>query len=670
MIAENPSGKFRPDIEGLRAIAILLVVASHAGVPWLAGGFIGVDVFFVLSGFLITGKLVQEISETGRLRLLTFYVRRLRRLLPALLVMLLVVGLASRWLLSPTAQPEQFFTAQMAALWLSNFHFALGNIDYFSAGSESNLYLHTWSLGVEEQFYLVWPAIVLWMWEKDAKDETARLKSGMAAVALLSLFACIVLTWATPLLAFYVMPMRAWQFALGALAWLLFFRKPANLLRHPSTVGAMGILGLAMILASALWLDRNHPYPGIWATLPTAGTVLMICSGSLLAPNQWVGRLLSLQPLQWIGRVSYSWYLWHWPVLLLGFALTGSHTPGYSALLVGVSLVLATISYQLVEAPMRHWKKWQEYPRVAVFVSLACMAIVCLADNHWIQQAHRSLQAPSIQRYVAARVDAPRIYRMGCDDWYFSAEVRICAFGPQTAKHTAILIGDSHAGQWFPAVEKALEKRDWRLLVITKSSCPMVEEPVFYARIGRDYVECTQWRHTALQKIKQIAPDLLLIGSTQYDFTQKQWTEGTAKVLGEVSPVSGRVFLLVDTPKLSFDGPDCLMAHALRPEWLTGFRPCSTPSLSPQAAQVIHWLEAAAGRFPNVTVLDMTDGICPAGLCRAKQGDIVVYRDYQHLTGSFAATLAQPMSERLFPNEAAPDSASSGVKASDGNIEE
>ena len=131
------------------------MVAAHAGVPWLAGGFIGVDVFFVLSGFLITGKLVQEATATGRIRLLPFYVRRLRRLLPALLLMLLVVGLASTWLLSPFEQSEQLFTAQMAALWLSNFHFALGNFAYFAAGSETNLYLHTWSLGVEEQFYLV-----------------------------------------------------------------------------------------------------------------------------------------------------------------------------------------------------------------------------------------------------------------------------------------------------------------------------------------------------------------------------------------------------------------------------------------------------------------------------------------------------------------------------------
>lgn len=200
---------FRPDIEGLRAVAILLVAAAHAAVPWLASGFIGVVVFFVLSGFLITGKLVQEATATGRIRLLPFYVRRLCRLLPALLLMLVAVGAASRWLLSPAALGEQFLTAQMAALWLSNFHFAIGNLDYFAPGSERNLYLHTWSLGVEEQFYLLWPALVLWLLARDGERGLTRLKMGMDMVLVASLLGCIALTRDAPLLAFYMMPLRA-----------------------------------------------------------------------------------------------------------------------------------------------------------------------------------------------------------------------------------------------------------------------------------------------------------------------------------------------------------------------------------------------------------------------------------------------------------------------------
>ena len=309
MISTNTDHlRFRPDIEGLRAIAVLLVVAAHAGVPWLAGGFVGVDVFFVLSGFLITGKLVEEATTTGRIRLLAFYVRRLRRLLPALLLMLLVIGLASTWLLSPSEQSAQFFVAQMAALWLSNFHFALGNIDYFAAGSETNLYLHTWSLGVEEQFYLVWPTLVLLLLIRGSERSESRLKLGMLVVLVVSLLACIALTQTEPLLAFYMMPLRAWQFAAGALVWLIFARDAQRPIPSITRVApVLGFLGLALILCCGGWLDKQRAYPGAWAILPTLGAVLVVLAGSPSAGQRGVHNLLALPVLQWLGRISYSW---------------------------------------------------------------------------------------------------------------------------------------------------------------------------------------------------------------------------------------------------------------------------------------------------------------------------------------------------------------------------
>src|ERR1700728_1796466 len=183
---------YRSDIEGVRAVAILLVVAVHAGVPWLGGGFVGVDVFFVLSGFLITGLLVQEITDTGRLRFAEFYVRRLRRLLPALIVMLLIVRTLAALLLAPGEQGGQASAAAMAALWLSNVHFAFARLDYFAPGTETNLFLHTWSLGVEEQFYLILPALLVWLLGRDGHRGMARLKVGMFVVLGVSLAACVV----------------------------------------------------------------------------------------------------------------------------------------------------------------------------------------------------------------------------------------------------------------------------------------------------------------------------------------------------------------------------------------------------------------------------------------------------------------------------------------------
>ncbi|MFO1515312.1 MAG: acyltransferase family protein [Lysobacterales bacterium] len=633
-------------MEGLRAIAILLVVAAHAGVPWLAGGFIGVDVFFVLSGFLITGKLVQEATATGRIRLLPFYVRRLRRLLPALLLMLLVVGLASTWLLSPFEQSEQLFTAQMAALWLSNFHFALGNFAYFAAGSETNLYLHTWSLGVEEQFYLVWPALVLWLLARDGERGVARLRIGMGVVLLASLLACIALTRTAPLLAFYMMPLRAWQFAAGALVWLMFARTPLTSRSMTRAAPGLGLLGLALIVACGLLLDAQRAYPGAWALLPTMGVVLVVLAGSLPGGQRGAGALLSLPPLQWLGRISYSWYLWHWPVLLLGVAYTGSQEPEYRALLVAVSLALAAGSHALVEAPLRRWRQWLAFPRTALLVSLVGMAAMAALATHWTRQASDALQTPALQRYAAARTDAPAIYAMGCDDWYRSATVRICSFGSEQAPRTAVLMGDSHVGQWFPAVRGALDAH-WRVLVITKSSCPMVDEPFFYTRIGREYTECAQWRDAALRQVQALKPDLFIFGSAPAGFTQQQWTEGTARVLAKLSPAAGRIILLADTPALPFDGPECLMQHALRPAWLESGNSCSASSTNPQASAIQKWLRTAAARFPNVAFVDMTPDICPNGLCEAELEGRITYRDNQHLSGSFAAALAPRMADAL-----------------------
>ncbi len=631
---------FRPDIEGLRAVAILLVVAAHAGVPWLAGGFVGVDVFFVLSGFLITGKLVQETTATGRIRLLPFYVRRLRRLLPALLLMLLVVGLASTWLLSPVELGPQLVAARMAALWLSNFHFALGNLDYFAASSESNLYLHTWSLGVEEQFYLVWPSLVLWLLARDGERGVARLKIGMWVVLLASLLACIRLTQTEPMLAFYMMPLRAWQFAVGALVWLMFIRgRQATHVAITRIVPVLGPLGLMLVVGCGLWLDAQRPYPGAWAILPTLGAGIVVLAGSLHKGQGSAYRLLSLPPLQWLGRISYSWYLWHWPVLLLGDALTGSQTPAYRALLVAISLALAALSHALVEAPLRRWKQWLAFPRMAVLASLAGMATIGMLGNLWWQQAGRALQSSQLQRYIAASDDAPIIYKMGCDDWYHSASVRICNFGDENATHTAILVGDSHVGQWFPAVHKALEKKDWRLLVITKSSCPMVDETLFYARIGREYTECSQWRNAAIERIRDIRPDLVIFGSANAGFTQQQWTEGTARILARLSPVSRRIFLLADTPALPFNGPDCLLRLASRPRWLHQFDACRVPAASILATDVQLWTRTAIARFPNAQLLDLNAHICPDGMCHAELGGRVVFRDSQHLSGSFAASM-------------------------------
>jgi peptidoglycan/LPS O-acetylase OafA/YrhL len=646
---------YRGDIEGLRAIAILLVVAAHARVSWLAGGFVGVDVFFVLSGYLITGVLLREIDRTGRLRFANFYARRFRRLLPALLVMLVCTCLFAAIALAPGEQGGQATAAATAALWLSNFHFAFAKLDYFSPGAASNLFLHTWSLGVEEQFYLIWPVLMIWAlaaWRGNGLY-LGRLKIAMLAIVIASLVACIVLTPTDPQAAFYLMPLRAWQFAAGALVWLFFdstqSSDASNKVRPKSTaiVRCIGWLGLGLIMASGLWFDANMAYPGWRALLPTAGAAAIIVAGVRRA-DRGVSRMLSWRPLQAVGRVSYSWYLWHWPVLLLGGSFIAADSAIYRAGLVALSLLLAVLSYRWVESPIRHQARWIARPGVAVLAALGLMVatnVLCIA---WFNTASAWQNSPNQQRYAKARVDAPIIYRMGCDDWYHSDRVRICAFGPDDAKHTAVLMGDSIGAQWFPAVATAFNRPDWRLLVLTKSSCPMVDEPMFYPRIGRDYVECTTWRKHALEQIASLRPDIVILGSVQTsNFTQTQWVEGTTRVLKTISTSSGHIYLLRGTPHLPFDGPSCLSSQSWLP-WLHASQSnCRAPAFDQQGNDVYQWLQEASERFDNVTTLDMSNIVCPSNECSAERSGLVVFRDSQHLTATFAESVGHDLGQRL-----------------------
>jgi peptidoglycan/LPS O-acetylase OafA/YrhL len=646
---------YRGDIEGLRAIAVLLVIGAHAGIPWLSGGFVGVDVFFVLSGFLITGLLLRELSETARIDFAGFYLRRLRRLLPALILMIVLASLGAMLLLGPSEQLPQANTGALAALWLSNVSFALAKMDYFGLSAENNLFLHTWSLGVEEQFYLVWPALLLWSQGRRRRElSIGMLKGVMLAIFVLSLGACILITPRYPQFAFYMMPVRAWEFAAGALIWLYFgsWHTRATVKGMDISANAMrclGWFGMAIIVGAAAGYGGSVSYPGWRAVLPVVGAMIVIAAG-WTDSRRGVSQVLSLSWLQAIGRISYAWYLWHWPVLVLGSALVVRSDPWMRAAEVLVSLVLAVASYRLVESPIRHQSFWVVRRRVALFGALGVTVMVCLLSMHWFNMAVERSESPVMQRYTDARFDEPAIYGQDCDDWYHSDRVQLCKFGPNDAAHTLVLMGDSIAGQWFPALSRVMSRPGWRLIVITKSACPMVDEPIFYARIGREYTECETWRHHAVEQVVSMRPDIVVLSTgvaTGQSFSQAQWTDGMARTLGELGTRVGRIYLLRGTPRLAFDGPSCLASHAGRPKWLGVSRECEAMANDEREQQVYQWLQQAAKRFPNAQAIDMNDLVCPKQRCSAEQNGQVVFRDEQHLTAGFAASLGPAMSARL-----------------------
>jgi len=633
---------YRADIEGLRAVAILLVVAAHVRLPGLAGGFVGVDVFFVLSGYLITGLLLQQMHG-GTFAFTDFYARRLRRLLPGLLLMLLVTCVLGYLLTAPDQQAEQATAGGAASIWLSNFLFAFGKLDYFSPGGETNLFLHTWSLGVEEQFYLVWPMLLAFAVDTRASDER-RLRLVLYSVFAISLALCVAWTRTRPLLAFYMMPTRAWQFPLGALTFLAADARGEVRLPERSLAIA-GWLGFGAILTAALWFDHGVPYPGVRALLPSLGAAAVLAAGS--RGEHGVSSLLALRPMQAIGRVSYAWYLWHWPVLLLGAALVDMTLPHRLAL-AGLSLACGAASFHLVETPIRSNSQLLVRPRFAVLASVAIMLMAAMAATGWHHLAGDRMLSPELARYQRVRTDAPAIYDLGCDDWFFSATVHVCAFGNSDAAHTAVAFGDSIGLQWFPAYAKVFDRPGWRLLVITKSSCPMVDEPFFYARIGREFSECTQWRHAAVQEISTLHPDIVLVGSSHMmPYSRLQWTEGTARILEQLARSSEHVYLMRSTPTLPFDGPSCLEPRSRLYAALSVHRECVASAQDPRRDAIYEWLSDAAIRFKNVSLLDLTDVVCPHERCDAERNGVIVFRDQQHLSAAFAESLAGIVADRL-----------------------
>lgn len=654
---------YRGDIEGLRAVAILLVVAVHAKVPWLAGGYVGVDVFFVLSGYLITGLLVEEIRRTGDVRFAGFYARRLRRLLPALFLMLICVSLLGWLLLPEMSQFRQADAAGNAALWLGNFFFALSNTGYFGPSAQHNLFLHTWSLGVEEQFYLLWPLLILvvsgaWRGAK-RPPRPARLKAVMPIVFAASLVLCLVWSYRSPALGFYMMPSRAWQFALGALVYMYFGVRGSSRggtapapARSKALFVSAGWAGLAMILAAAVVLNRRVVYPGYWALLPSFGAALIIVAGTRVS-RLGVGALLSLKPMQATGRVSYAWYLWHWPILVLGANVLATRSAGARIGLVALSLAIAIASYRLVEKPLRRNRLLVVHPRVSVAAGVAIMALAFSAAGVWHSEVATYLSSPVYERFAAARWDAPRIYNLGCDAWYRNARVELCQFGPDDAKHTVVAIGDSISMEWLPAIIKIFNARGWRVVAITKSACPMVDAPLFYARIGREYTVCTKWRARALEKVKRMRPAALIFSTAySYPFSKRQWIDGTRKVLAEISTSVKQIYLIRGAPDLPFNGPQCLVPRSALYKWIEGRKRCVSSVDDPHFYRVYGWLKTAAKPFDNVRMIDMTGFVCPHGQCSAELDGKIVFRDDKHITASFARYLAPDLANRIFSDPA------------------
>lgn len=626
---------FRGDIEGLRAIAILLVLGAHFAIPGLAAGFIGVDVFFVISGYLITSILVREFSESGRINFPRFYANRLRRLFPALATMLIITSIVAYKVLPATQNLAQSKAAAMTSVWLSNVYFLFADVDYFSAETSTNAFLHTWSLAVEEQFYLFWPILLLLTFKlASAKYKKISLSIILVLVAVTSGIACMVLANNWSAFAFYMMPTRAWQFAAGALIWIL----SCNIDSSRKISNIVGLVGLILLVLALTVIKSDSVYPGLLALLPTAAACSFLWAGGF--SNSIIHRSLSIAPLQWFGRISYSLYLWHWPVLILGEQLQPIRGVFSNTLLAfAISLLLAVATHHLIENPVRFGRFKRVKASYQIGVVVCIMILLNSQFLRWNSHSQELLKSNQNEQFIKATQDAPFFYKDGCDDWYQSDEVKPCRYGGDTAKKVAVLWGDSIGAQWFPTLIEMYDPKEWNIIILTKSSCPMVDQPFFYQRIGREYTECSSWRNKSIAWLSNQHIDALFIGSTASSpFTDEQWKDGTQGILKQLSKIP-KVYLIEANPTLHFNGPECLMQHSANQ--------CSHVADNSGYEHVARILKDTTQMFKNVHWIETASFVCPNNQCSAMQNKEIVFRDNQHLTATFAASAATHFKKQL-----------------------
>jgi peptidoglycan/LPS O-acetylase OafA/YrhL len=667
-----PSRPFRPDIEGLRAVAVVLVVAFHAGLTAIGGGYIGVDVFYVISGFLITGLLVDELERTGSIAFAAFYARRVRRLLPMALLVLLAVAVGMEFFTPPLYRPELRLDVISAALYYSNWQFALNSVDYLGLGAAQNPVLHYWSLSVEEQFYLVWPlllvAAVRLRRRRASPGARVRLGAVIGVAGVCSLAYSLVATPAQPTLAFFATTTRVWEFAVGAGVALL--APSLSRLPRPAAI-LVGVAGLAAVVASALLYNATTEFPGTAAIAPVVGTAAIIAAG-VAAPLGGVGALLSLPPLRYVGRISYAWYLWHWPCLVFAQTARWAGPDGKigwiaTAVAVAVSFALAASTHVVVEAPMRRaaWlaasgRRAVVFAGAATAVALLAVGIaggpVSIAGTSVSLGGNASVIAATDMTTHDARASTAYAALHGCHvSFGATTPAPGCVFGNASARRTLVLLGDSHAAQWFPALAKLAAHERFQLISWTKRGCPFaLGVHVFLPAYGRDYHECLAWQTSVLRRLRRLPrPALVIVGGISNYLPQvltsngnrpapaqagRIWGAGMASSVTVLQRLAARVVVLRDNPRAPFDVPACLSWDP------SASSQCDFPRTHSDDDE--YAAERQAGVSEQVFA-DPASAVCPTPVCRAVVAGKITYRDENHLTAAYVATRWRQLSTSL-----------------------
>lgn len=653
-----PVTTFRPDIEGLRAIAVGGVIAFHFGLSDLPGGFIGVDIFFVISGYLITRHLIQEIGRSGTVDLWRFYGRRARRLLPASLLVIATTLAAGYFILAPSEQQLYAKGALFASSYVINLWLLRWSFDYFAADTASNPFLHFWSLSVEEQFYLLWPAFLLLVaWFRPGARGIALI---LGVVALVSFGVSAWMTSESQPWAFYFSPLRAWEFAVGGLVSLVVAERWASAFRFSPV---MGWTGIALIAVAYLSVSETDPFPGFIALLPVAGTAMLLLSGAHKSAVGPAG-LLSLPPFQWTGKLSYSLYLWHWPVIVYATILWPDLTLAGRLACLAVTVGLSFLSYRYVENPVRS-NGWLSAGSLRSLGLAALLTSLGVTLSYGAAQIAARSVGPE-QKLIAdsaARSSSARQIDSACVASLEQTKPRSCSLGASKPQKTIVLFGDSHADHWSTPLAKIAETNNWRLVTYLKSSCSVAAVPTWNVRLMRAYSECDAWRQTAMKEIASLKPDAVIVSQFSYSYVENDvngglkhlvsrdvWAGGLRASLAALRKTGAEVVLLRDVPVHKSYLDRCVARSLWQGRSSTV---CDTPRREAIDERVSKTEQVASAGLDGVRYVDLTELFCNDTTCPAMIGGKLTFRDRHHIATPFAATLAGSMQRAIFGNQVA-----------------
>ena len=683
----------RPDVQGLRALAVCVVIVGHARIAGFTGGYVGVDVFFVVSGYLISTLLLHEATSTGHVRVGAFYARRARRILPAAGLVLAATTVFAAVELPLSRVPAIVGDARWAAFFLANVHFSQIGTDYFQQDRATSPVQHTWSLAVEEQFYLVWPLALLLVFWLFARRRLLVTRIVVAAAWSASLVWSVFLTDRSPVAAYFSSATRAWELATGALLALAghqLGRLPAWS-RH-----LLAVLGLAAIAAAVGWYDESTAFPGWHAILPVAGAAALLAAGA--AGTVGAGRVLTLPPVRYVGDISYSLYLWHWPVLIMGVFLIG-HQPNsrQTVGLIAIIGVLSVLAYHLVENPIRH----QRLPGLAGLRGLALWPVVLvlvlavsgaaasyaqhrfdarfqagadekldpqLAVHHTRGASGRTavqLPDPDVGGLIdASLVDADHgrpipfplanFKHLGRDLWqskfdcyagWEDRKVRLCPRGDRRATRTVVLYGDSHAGMWLPPLDLLGRRDGFRVIPLIKLGCAPFDVEQLHG--GAPLPACPPFRTWALERMRQLHPDVVVVAyrgllevvPPSGESTEEAWRSGARTSLREIAKLAPRVEVISDITSLDFSPGDCLTApHS---------NTASCTQRQQSVTQTGNDLTRDAARATGARFVDVTGLVCHHKRCPLVVDHVVTYRDPWHISLTWSKVIAAELGRRL-----------------------